>query len=63
MPEYRLYILNEQGGIVRSVDFACLHDAEAIEMARDRCGGADAELWQYAPVVARIQPPVGTTRP
>jgi hypothetical protein len=46
MPEYRAYILDREGHIIRPVDLHCENDDEAKEKARQLVNGHDVELWQ-----------------
>ena len=46
MPEYRAYILDREGHIIRPVDLNCGNDDEAKEKARQLVNGHDVELWQ-----------------
>jgi hypothetical protein len=46
MPEYRAYILDREGHIIRPVDLHCENDDKAKEKARQLVNGHDVELWQ-----------------
>ncbi len=45
--DYRLYLLNGEGRIVRAEVVECASEAEAVEVARDRArrGPYSTELW------------------
>ena len=46
MLDYRAYILDRDGHIVRSVEFHCENEDAAKERARQLVDGHDVELWQ-----------------
>lgn len=54
MSDYRLYLLDHQGRIVRAVEIACTGDAEALEQSARLAQGGPAELWERARKVGEI---------
>ncbi len=54
MPDYRLYLLDDEGRIRGRLDLQCEHDAEAIQAASEQSNGAPSELWQGSRVVKRF---------
>ena len=46
MPEYRAYIVNDDGHFIRAVDFETRDDEAAKERAKQLVDGHDVELWQ-----------------
>ena len=46
MPEYRAYIVNDDGHFIRAVDFETRDDEAAKEQAKQLVDGHDVELWQ-----------------
>lgn len=53
MPEYRAYILDREGHIIRPVELFCENDDAAKEDARKLVDGHDVELWQLDRKIAR----------
>lgn len=54
MTHYRLYFLDDYGGILHGLDLDCEDDAHAREMVRSHQTGAAMQLWQGARLVARF---------
>lgn len=54
MPDYCLYLMTDDGHILRPIDLACADDAEALALAEGQRGLRPAELWQRARVVAKL---------
>lgn len=54
MPEYRVYIIGENGHFMRSEELECSDDTEAIETAKQLIDGHDIELWQRARKIAKF---------
>ena len=52
--DYRLYLLDHRGRIMRAVDIACADDAVALDRAAAVARGQPAELWDRARMVGRI---------
>ena len=48
MPAYRLYLLGDDGHIVRAVELDCEHDGQAIDQAERHADGRPMELWERA---------------
>ena len=46
MPEYRAYIMGDDGHILRPVNLVCEDDEAAKEKARQLVQSHDVELWQ-----------------
>jgi hypothetical protein len=46
MPEYRAYIIGDDGHFFEAVPLECADDAEAIEKAKRLVDDHDVELWQ-----------------
>lgn len=45
MPDYRLFSFDRRSGLGREEVFRAADDAEARLIMREKCGGADCELW------------------
>ncbi len=54
MPEYRIYLLDCDGGIAQAVEFLGGDDLAARHQANALRHGAAAEIWLRARLVARI---------
>jgi hypothetical protein len=46
MPEYRAYLIGEDGHFYEAVPLVCADDAEAMEKAKRLAYSRDVELWQ-----------------
>ena len=46
MPEYRAYIVGDDGHFMRALNFECPDDEAAKERAKQLVDGCDVELWQ-----------------
>jgi hypothetical protein len=55
MPEYRAYILDREGHIIRPVELFCENDDAAKEDARKLVDGHDVELWQLDRKIATFE--------
>lgn len=55
MPEYRAYILDREGHIIRPVELFCENDDAAKEDARKLVDGDDVELWQLDRKIATFE--------
>ncbi len=55
MAEYRLYLLDRGGRIMRAVAFTCEDDEAAVQMAESHCAGQPAELWQLGRFVRSLR--------
>ena len=56
MPEYRVYLLDQQGHIVRREEFEFPDNEQAIEKAKQFVDGRAVELWSGANLIVRIPP-------
>jgi hypothetical protein len=56
MHAYRLYCLNEAGGIMKAEEIHALNDAEAITQVRAAKKRVSCELWDRDRLVANIPP-------
>lgn len=54
MPEYRAYIIGQDGHFHTAVPLECADDAEAMEQAEQLIDGHDVELWQRDRKIARF---------
>jgi len=54
MPEYRLYCLNERGGISKSREISAGNDEDALAQARAMKLPVKCELWEGARMVAEL---------
>jgi hypothetical protein len=46
MPEYRAYIIGDDGHFFEAVPMVCADDVEAMEQAKRLANRNDVELWQ-----------------
>ena len=46
MPEYRLFRFDPRSGLASEESFRAADDAEARLIMREKCVGADCELWR-----------------
>ena len=46
MPEYRAYVVGDDGHFIRALDFECVDDEAAKDRAKQLVDGHDVELWQ-----------------
>jgi hypothetical protein len=46
MPQYRTYLIDEDGHISNAIDMECTDDEQAKECAKKFITGSNAELWQ-----------------
>jgi hypothetical protein len=54
MPDYRVYVLDTDGHIARSILLVCPDDRAAIASAKQLIDGHDIELWQRDRKIARF---------
>jgi hypothetical protein len=54
MADYRLYLMDDDGHILRGIDLAAPDDKEAFELVRLRDDPGDVELWCGTRKVASI---------
>ncbi len=59
MPEYRLYCLNERGGISTSHEIEAADDAAALGKAKAMKLPVYCELWEHGRIVAKLDPQNG----
>jgi hypothetical protein len=52
MPNYRTYLLDENGHISNVVDMECTDDEQAKECAKKFVCGSNAELWHQDRLIA-----------
>lgn len=52
---YRLYLISDDGSIVRTLELHCSDDGDAIRAATELAGGTAAELWQRGRLVTHIR--------
>jgi hypothetical protein len=55
MPEYRAYLIGEDGHFQDAVPLICADDAEAMEKAQRLVDTRDVELWERARKVATFE--------
>jgi hypothetical protein len=55
MPEYRAYLIGDDGHFQDAVPLICADDAEAMEKARRLVDNRDVELWERARKVATFE--------
>jgi hypothetical protein len=55
MPEYRAYLIGEDGHFQDAVPLICDDDAEAMEKAKRLVDNRDVELWERARKVATFE--------
>jgi hypothetical protein len=55
MPDYRAYVVGEDGHFVGYEPLVCPNDAEAIEKAKRLVNGRDVELWSGARFVIKLE--------
>jgi len=53
---YRMYLIGDDGGIVKALELHCAGDDDAISAATELAAGAAAELWQRGRLVTQIRP-------
>lgn len=54
MPDYRLCLLDESGGVRAASEFAAPDDEVALRLSEDAASGQAAELWRGEVLVQRI---------
>ena len=54
MPEYRVYVIGQDGHFLKSEHLDCADDDDAIEAAKQLIDGHDIELWQRDRRVAQF---------
>jgi hypothetical protein len=55
MPDYRAYLVGEDGHFFNFEEMVCDNDAEALERARQLVDGHDVELWNGARLVELLK--------
>jgi hypothetical protein len=55
MPEYRAYIIGDDGHFHEAVPLVCADDTEAVEKAKRLVRGRGVELWQRDRKVATFE--------
>jgi hypothetical protein len=55
MPEYRAYLIGEDGHFQDAVPLICDDDADAMEKAKRLVDNRDVELWERARKVATFE--------
>ena len=61
MPDYRIFLLQEDGGIAKpSVFVTCTNDQEAVDKAQQIANGLDVEIWEGSRNIVRGNPPKRT---
>jgi hypothetical protein len=55
MPDYRAYLLDEQGHIIKPFEFESDDDTAALEHARRYVDGHDVEVWHLGRVVGKLK--------
>jgi hypothetical protein len=56
MPEYRLYCINERGGISKSHEISAESDEKALAQVRAMKLAVKCELWDHSRLVAKLPP-------
>jgi hypothetical protein len=56
MAEYKIYVLNEWGRVMRTVAVECDDDDQARMLAEDQAGLVSTELWQDDRLIERYGP-------
>jgi hypothetical protein len=59
MPEYRVYLMDQHGHIVRREEFELPDDERALAKAKQYGEGRPVELWSGIELIARIPPVSG----
>ncbi|HEY2358196.1 MAG TPA: hypothetical protein VGH86_12165 [Phenylobacterium sp.] len=54
MPEYKLYLVDEDGHFVGAFDLTCPDDDAAIAIVKKRADPCATELWQLGRLVRRF---------
>ena len=52
MPEYRAYVVDDDGHFIRALEFECVDDEAAKGRAKQLVDGHDVELWQLERKIA-----------
>jgi hypothetical protein len=55
MPEYRAYIVGQEGQFIRSVNLLCTDDEQAQEYAKQLVDGHDVELWHRDRLIEKFK--------
>jgi hypothetical protein len=56
MPEYRLYCMNDRGGISKSHEINAQNDEQALDRARAMKLPVHCELWDHGRLVGKLPP-------
>jgi hypothetical protein len=54
MPDYRVYIIGQDGHFQKAIPLDCPDDSTAIQSAKRLIDGHDIELWQRDRKIARF---------
>jgi hypothetical protein len=57
MPEYRAYIVSDEGHFIGCEQLVCANDSEAVEKAKRLSERGPIELWSGPRLVARLSAP------
>ena len=52
MPNYRAYLLDDDGHVMSALNLSCPDDDAAADTAKQLADGHDVELWQFDRLVA-----------
>jgi hypothetical protein len=55
VPDYRVYIVGDDGHFRDAIPFVCETDDKAIEKAKQLVDGHDVELWQLDRQIAKFE--------
>jgi hypothetical protein len=53
--DYRAFVLNDAGHVIKRHDFEAQDDARAVQIARQYVDGHDVEVWQRARMVGKLK--------
>ena len=59
MPDYRAYVVGNNGHVLKRYDFQSPDDAAALEHARQHVTDKDVEVWQLDRAVGTLRPKAG----
>jgi hypothetical protein len=54
MPDYRVYVIGQDGHFINVIDLSCEDDHAAIKSTKPLIDGHDLELWQRDRRIARF---------
>ena len=55
MPNYRAYLLDDDGHVMSALNLSCLDDDAAADTAKQLADDHDVELWQFDRLVAVLK--------